>query len=310
MSELITSPRPAETPAEVREQIEEHGYANIGVGVNNTDTAELFASFKDFVELTEQPGGEDLKKAVAYKARPESDLLGNESYFIDLRIPGQTNTYEDAARGAGQDHKYVFHIGPQTFARATDRLGKLPAELSTLLQQSSEFYYEGRRAAMLGATALGLKDTLFHKDPTREVHHLRLIDYIASDNQEHAEAHFDRGVVTMAINESHPGLRGRAADNGYLYPLDDQTKADLEEGLLPVAHQENVGKFFTSAGLRRLPEDIRTREALDQLPIFAHDVVNEIPGVNRYAVVQFFNPHLDFPGYNVPAKEECKVSAL
>ncbi len=309
MAEIIDAPRVAETPAEVREQIEEVGYANIAVGVNNSDTQELFSSFKNFVELTEQPGGEQLKKAVAYKARPESELLGNESYFIDLRIPGQSNTYEDNSRGAGQDHKYVFHIGPQTLARACVRIGKLPAELDILLQQSAEFYFEGRKASKLGAVALGLSDVLFHNDPAREVHHLRLIDYIASANKDHAEAHFDRGVVTMAINESHPGLRGLASDNGYLRPLDRQSRDELSAGLAPVSHQEYIGKFFTSAGLRRLPENLRAKEALDQLPIFAHDVVNEKPGVNRYAVVQFFNPHLDFRGYSVPGKDECKIAS-
>lgn len=302
----------AETEAEVREQLHEQGYANIAIGVGNDSTKELFDTFKDFVALTEEQGGDKLKELVKYTARSKSEILGNEAYFTDLRIPGKHNQNESSSRAPGDDHKYIFHFGPQTFARALDkrRRNGLPEELNTLLAQCSEFYYEGRKTAQLGAAALGIEKVLFGHDPTREVHHLRLIDYVASESKEHAKGHFDRGVVTLAINESHSGLRGIGADNGSLAPLTSEQYKLLEDALLPVSHEEYVGKFFASAGLRRLPEVLRAAHHLDEIPLFAHDVVNEKPGINRQAAVMFFNPTIDFPKYTVPLPSETDLRYL
>lgn len=300
----------AENTVAVREQLYSQGYSNVPVGITNAQTHELFDHFKDFVALTEEPGGEELKTALAYKGRREDRVIGNESYFIDLRVPGEHNPHESTSRAAGNDHKYIFHFGPRTIEHATRNLGRqLPKIMELLLEHCSDVYYDGRKAARLGSAALGLEGILFNEDPAMEVHHLRLIDYIASNNGEHAEAHFDRGVTTLALNESHPGLRGLPADNGYLRPISGATRELLEGGLQPVSHLEGVGKFFASAGLRRLPEDVREENALDDVPLFAHDVVNEKPGVNRQAVVMFFNPHLEFIRYpEIPSKEETSVS--
>jgi hypothetical protein len=274
------------TPKEIRQQLE-GGYANLSFHLGNQACSELFANFKTVAEQVKPDENSAIVNALTF----DDYGYGNSRYELDLRIPGAKNR-EDEGEFV-RDHKYVLHYGPRSRSHAEAVLGTLPKDVETLLDNCEEFYQEGLRAAELGATALGINRYLFHPtNPQRNIHHLRLIDYISSDNSTHASPHFDRGTVTLAINESHPGLRGKPADNGFLAPLTESDKKELLD-MDPIAHQENVAKFFASAGLRRLPERILKEYQLDQVPLLAHDVVNEKPGINRQAVVMFFNPHAD-----------------
>lgn len=295
----------ASTPSEVREQMQDQGYANLDFALDSRQRNSLFRSFKNFVQLTQEPGGEKLVDALTYRRND----LGNSAYFLTLRQPGIHNPHEDQ-REAGQDHKYIMHHGVQTTKRAEAALGEaLPREMENFLAKCDEFYFNARIAAELGAKALGIEKILLPENEEDDVHLLRVIDYIASDSEELGEAHFDRSAVTMACGESSPGLRGLPADNGFLKPVDEEVKSKLTRGLKPVKHYEGVAKFFAAAGLRRLPEEIRSKNSLDDTPLLAHDIINERPGENRQAVVMFFNPHINFSDYTVPGKDETRVMA-
>jgi hypothetical protein len=289
--------------AEVREQIHDQGYANIAFGLGKFSCDELFSDFKDFIKLCETEGGKKYIEALKF----EVNDLGNGKYYLDHKKAGEKN--EDQ-RKISNDHKYVMHYGAQTADRAEIALGKskLPRQMRQFLEDCEDFYHAGRAAARLGTRALGIDHILMPEDPKKDVHLLRVIDYIASDNEHLGEAHFDRGVTTLAITESSPGLRGVASDNGYLRELLPEDRERLASGMAPVDHHEHVAKFFGAAGLRRLPEKVRRQNDLDNTPLFAHDIVNENPGENRQAVVMFFNPRLGFEPYKVPSPKETSTS--
>lgn len=289
------------TQDEVREQLHGRGYANLDFHLGKSACQELFGTFKDFVRLCDEPGGDKLKQALSF----DINGRGNGEYFLDLRLPGANN---EGQRGVSEDHKYVMHYGAQTLDRVHKTIGSPPAEMKKFLDNCDEFYFRGRMTAFYGAKALGIDELLFPEDEIDDVHLLRVIDYIGSDNGHLGEAHFDRGVTTLAMSESHSGLRGVPADNGYLRPLDDLTLQRLKHHMEPVEHHENVAKFFAGAGLRRLPSQLRAENDLDKIPLFAHDIVNERPGENRQAVVMFFNPQLGFDNYSVPTKEETSIT--
>lgn len=288
---------------DIRAALHENGYANLAFNLGKPAVEELFANFKTFAELCDEPGGEKLVEALNFEIGDK----GNGIFYMKRRKPDDINDYEK--RGdVGKDDKLVMHFGAQTYSRALDALGyPLPEEMHTLLGNCSQFYSEGRKVARVGAAALGIDWQLFPSNFKKDLHLLRLIDYTATDSEHLGEAHFDRAVVTLAISESAPGLRGVPADNGFLKPLDEATRQRLQQGLDPIDHQEGLAKFFASAGLRRLPVATRQSRDLDDIPLLAHDIVNENPGQDRQAVVMFFNPYLDFEPYTVPTKEETGV---
>lgn len=292
--------RIAVTSAEAREQLSQQGYANVDFPLGKQACGELFDNFKSFVALCEEPGGEKLAHAVTF----DVNGLGNGVFEFDHRQPGQRSD-QKGQRAAGNDHKYIFHYGVQTSSRVQEALGTLPGEMNTFLENCDEFYHAGRKSAEVGIKALGIEPILLPQNPDHDVHLLRLIDYIAGDDKNLGKAHFDRGVTTLAISESSPGLRGMPADNNYLDRPEPLRPTDQE--LTAVDHHEHVAKFFTGAGLRRLPKIVRNLNDLDEVPLFAHDIINENPGENRQAVVMFFNPHLNFKDYTVPTKDETHI---
>jgi isopenicillin N synthase-like dioxygenase len=299
---IETRKETSRTNEDIRTALHENGYANIAFNLGKPAVEELFSNFKTFAKLCDERNGEKLVEALNF----EVGNKGNGVFYMTRRKPGDSNGYEK--RGdVGKDDKLVLHFGSQTPARALDALGELPRDMATFLDNCSQFYMEGRRAAQIGARALGIDRHLFPQDQRKDLHLLRLIDYTATESEHLGEAHFDRAVVTLAISESAPGLRGLPSDNGYLVPLDEATKQRLTTGLQPINHREGQAKFFASAGLRRLPEAIRQKQGLDEVPLLAHDIVNEQPGEDRQAVVMFFNPYLGFEPYTVPSKEETSI---
>jgi hypothetical protein len=288
----------------IRAALDTKGYANLPITLGRPAVEELFENFKAFAALCEEPKGERLADAVNY----ETGDKGNGVFYLQRRKPGDINVREK--RGTvGTDNKLVMHFGALTHARALSALnGSMPEEMRDFLDNCAQFYIEGRRAGLLGARALGVDRPLFPANLNKDIHLLRLIDYIATDSDQLGAAHFDRSVTTLAISESAPGLRGAPGDNGFLEPLDEEVADRLRQGLDPIDHQEGIAKFFAAAGLRRLPVSTRQSQGLDEVPLLAHDIVNENPGENRQAVVMFFNPHLGFEPYTVPSKEETGVS--
>ena len=275
---------------EIIGEIGTNGYAEVPFDLGRTACDELFKDFLSFVELCQQPDGQQFADAVTFKVTD----LDNSAYHMTYRQPGAVNPVE-AERIPGSDHKFTFHYGTQTIDRALSALGPLPAEMAQCLETSEEFFQEVIRSARIGAAALGLEKVMFAGEPETWIHHMRLLHYIG-DTPDLGAAHFDRSVATLAVSESRSGLRGIPGNNGYLIPVTADYIRDLENGLTPIAHHEHVSKFFLGAGYNRLHEKDRKYD----LPLLGHDILNDAPNTTRQAVVCFLNPTEAYQGYTVP----------
>lgn len=290
----------APTQGEILSEITADGYAEVPFDLGRTACEELFKDFLGFVELCQQPDGQQFEQAVTFKV----NMLGNGAYHMTYRRPGEVNAAE-ADRGPGSDHKYTFHYGPQTIDRALSAIGPLPTEMARCLETSEEFFQEVLRSARIGAAALGLEKVMFGGEPETWVHHMRLLHYIG-DTPDLGAGHFDRSVATLAVSESRSGLRGAPGQNGYIEPITAEDMRDLEANLKPIAHYENVSKFFLGAGYNRLTPNERRHD----LPLFGHDILNDAPDTSRQAVVCFLNPTLAYEGYSVPKPDECGFAEI
>lgn len=288
---------PIPTPAEIVDDLREQAYAPLPFALGKAACDELFTDFRSFVEMCTEPGGEQLVDALTF----DVNGIGNGVYYLQHRRPGEVNPHEQG-RAPGKDHKYTFHFGSQTIARATAELGVLPEQMAEFLDKCREFYGEMVKTAKIGAAALGLEHTMFNPDEMEDVHHLRLLDYVASLEPYLGEPHFDRGLATLAVTETRSGLRGVAGQNGKLVPV---TVADIEAlraNLRPIDHHEHEAKFFLGAGANHLPEHKRVRIA--EIPLLGHDISNDFPGESRQSAVGFLNPHQKFAGFTVPQSHE------
>lgn len=303
-------PHQPDTP-ELIQSILELGYANLPSQVSSADCQELFGEFRGIVALCTEPGGQDIQDALKYSVNQR----GNGDYFLAHRIPGTINPHESSQRAATTDHKYIYHHGPTSTRRAQAVLGtRLPAEMLAFLEKCDDTYSQGRSLARAVFRLLGVENVMFNQALVDDVHHLRLIDYVASDSDLLGEAHFDRSLATLAIDESDTGLVGSPGQNGYLLrypeyagpkePFPTETDASYWHGdtMQPVEHQDKIVKFFLGAGVNRLKAHRRGK--LDGLPLLGHGIQNDRPGQSRQAVVMFLNPHNQFKGYNVPSKFE------
>lgn len=284
----------------IRRELIDQSYAHIPFEMGRTACQELFGNFTDFIALCKQPGGDQLRKSLNYAVHD----LGNGSYHFEYRRPGEINRNEpERADVPGTDHKYIFHYGPQTIPRAKEELnGALPKEMQVLLDNCDEFYEAATKVLRIGAKALGLEKVMFSPVRTENVHHLRLLDYVASNLPKIGEIHFDRSAVSAALSESSSGLMGAGGQNGYLEPISIEYLEQLQHSLKPIENEEYMAKFFAGAGFNRLPAHIRER--IIKFNLLAHDINNDHPGESRQALVAFGNPHQRFTNYSAPLKTE------
>lgn len=303
-------PHEASSP-EIKMAIMESGFANLTSQIGSSVCQELFQDFRNFVAMCIEPGGQTFKDALTYSVNGR----GNGDYWIDYRMPGTINSQESTERSASLDHKYVYHHGPTSARRAKTTLGtELPKDMRLFLEKCDDLYHQGRTVARAALKGLGMEPVMFNGALVDDVHHLRLIDYVASGEPILGEEHFDRSVATLAIDESDTGLVGAPGQNGYFerYPnrLGDvqsyRTHFDpdywLGKTLLPIEHRDKIIKLFLGAGANRLSQNIRQNIA--ELPLLGHGIHNDRLGQSRQAVVMFLNPHNQFKNYVVPTRYE------
>ncbi len=289
---------------DITQSLKTIGYANLPFALGKGACQELFSRFSDFVDLCNEPGGEELVEAVTFSVND----IGNGAYQLNYRRPGEINPNE-IGRAPGKDHKYIFHFGSQTIARARTKLGEtFPREMEECLGACEEFYIEAWKSSRIAARVLGVEGVLFSGRHEDDVHHLRLIDYMATDEPLLGEDHFDRSWGTLAFTESKAGLYGVPGDNGFIVPVSPEYIHELEETMTPIEHHEYIAKFFLGAGVNRLPSP--EREKHDGLPLLAHGIKNVTPGEKRQAGVFFLNPHNKFCGYSVPKKFETGLGDI
>lgn len=237
-------------------------------------------------------------------------------YFTNDRGDGDFGQYTRRAglqgmRGEVQDNKDIFHFGSLTRQIVEYRLsGKMPKDMRNFLDAAEEIYWAGQRSkkatiARLGKIGSGLGEVFMPERRTlNDV--LRFIAYYPNQGKL-AQGHFDRSAATLAIGESHEGLRIAPGQNGLRVNVTDEYLQQLESSLKPVQHTEGEAKFFLGAGWNRLSDSYK---ANPNLPLAWHDVVASDKKVDqqvmRWAIVMFINPHADMQDYIVPTPPETR----
>jgi hypothetical protein len=284
--------------SEFRESLKEKGYATTPIDLTRDDMESTIMSYLEFLNL-------------------DGDVHHATQFYMTDRGDGDFGQFSRRAgmnslRGEVPDTKDIFHFGAQTRQIVESRLyGMLPRELREFLSQAEEIYWSAQRTKLnaldeLDVLHMGLRACMFdERQAINDV--LRFIAYYPDPNKL-AKGHFDRSVCTLAIGESHEGLRITAGQNGLVVDADGAYMSELDGRLAPVEHREGEAKFFLGAGWNRL--EPHRRFGNQEMPLGWHDVIPSDKSVNdrimRWAIVLFANPHLGEYSYVVPTPPETR----
>lgn len=194
----------------------------------------------------------------------------------------------------GEDPKNYFHYrdGMLDILKSKfDKEGReITPELSTFLNTAREIHEAAcqtlyKNMARLDKRYPGLLEKHFPEHGDRDFY-TRFLAYRPTSNGQLARPHHDLGSMTLAMAESHPGLRIGPDANS----------------LTPVEHEEGTAKAFLAGSWRTLYPD-------SSLPLGWHDVIQRNESrldndVVRWAVVTFANPEQDVQ----PTYEEAHTS--
>lgn len=283
---------------DLRSNIKTDGYSPVPINLSRSDLNEAMYAYNQFLKLAE----EDFEKTKFYASDRGDGDFGQFS-----RIAGT-----EAERGEVPDNKDIFHFGALTRQVVESRFkGETPKEVQDFLNAAEYIFWEAQRAKnntlrQLDFNQMGLLEIMSPEMATiNDV--LRFINYYKNEDAL-AKGHIDRGVSTLAIGESHPGLRIAPAQNGLYLDCNDEYMQMIESTLTPAEYIEHEAKFFLGAGWNRLP--VKYRLGNVELPLAYHDVTkSEITvdeEVMRWAIVMFSNPHLGFENYTVPTPPETR----
>lgn len=234
--------------------------------------ADIETAMQAYLEFLELPA--EIRESLRY---PGDGLRRNTS-------AGYTYTSHSEAKNTidtSKDNKHIFHYTPDILGV----LGELarsrfqPEALSRFVNLAVEVYESAARATRQALEPYedhfpGLVGIHFPKDGTVN-HHLRFLAYEPGINGVLARGHYDKSTATIAIAESHGGLRiGTEPDDLELY------RRDPHESI-----------FFHGLGWVKLHKLVG-RES-QEIPAW-HDVVETTDRVNedimRWALIYFINP--------------------
>ncbi len=282
----------------VHENLYESGFVPVGIDIGYSDLEVAMQRYLAFLEI------EDEYHAAT---RFESTGRGDGDFGQYVRVAGN-----QGVRGTVPDNKDIFHFGAQSRQVVEARVsGGLPHEMKEFLDAAEEIFWAGQRSKKQALQELDWLQTGLVGIMSPEVGTvndvLRFIAYHPNDGLL-AKGHFDRSVCTLAIGESHEGLRITKGENGLTVDCDEAYMKGLEDTLQPVSHQPGEAKFFLGAGWNRLPDQFKSGN--HDLPLGWHDVIESDKKVSetvmRWAIVQFCNPRVEFPDYNVPTPAETR----
>lgn len=282
----------------VHQNLYQDGYAPVEIDARYDDLNDAMDKYLAFLELDEE-----YHEATRFFSTDRGD--GDFGQFT--RESGT-----EGSRGSVADNKDIFHFGAQTRQIIEARIsGKLPTEMKEFLDIAEEIFWAGQRSKKQAVDELDWFDTGLTKVMNPEVGTINdVLRFIAYHQNEGdlAKGHFDRGVFTLAIGESHEGLQIAKGQNGLVLDCNTEYMDDLEESLQPVTHEEGQAKFMLGAGWNRLPKEYR--QGNHDLSLGWHSVVNSDKTVSekimRWAIVMFCNPHTEFTDYTVPTQPETR----
>lgn len=279
------------------EALKTNGYVPVEIDIKKNDLQTTIDQYTDFLDI--DPKYHEVTRFWL------SDR-GDGDYGQFTRVAGM-----DGDRGTVQDNKDIFHFGSETRQQVEANIsGKLPSDMKTFLNSAEEIFWEAERSkkqvleSFVGKTLLKIMQPDSY-NTLNDV--LRFIAYHPND-EKLAKGHFDRSTATLAIGESHEGLRIAPGQNGLMLNADQEYMNTLESRLKPVEHHEGEAKFFLGAGWNRIYKSYR--KGLEDLPLGWHDVIPSGKRVDkkimRWAVVLFVNPYTEFGGYDVPSQPETR----
>lgn len=282
----------------LRDNLREYGYAPVPVDVSKNDMQTAIDQYMDFLELDDR-----CHEATRFLLGKRGD--GDYGQF--RREAGSVN-----GRGQVQDNKDIFHFGSMSRQVVEARLdGRLPTAMRTFLDSAESLYWTAERSKRGAVEQLDVcKNGLLSVMQTEtgmlnDV--LRFIAYYPNDGTL-ARAHFDRSAMTVALGESHGGLRMTPGQNHRMREVNRDYIQQLQDALQPVEHRNGEAKFFLGAGWNRLSAEHRAGN--EELPLAWHDVVSsKLPPsgkVARWAIVLFANPHWGYQGYEAPSPTETR----
>jgi hypothetical protein len=286
-----------------------NGYVSVPFEVNGSDIDPLFAEFREFLDLCEQPGGKQFADALAFT--PTARNSGGD-YWVARRRLGEINPHS-LNPIPSTENKDVAHIGPRSYQMAEERLGGrfgIPHVMHRFLSSCIELHEATKTSARPVLRALGLESSIFAESGQDDQHVVRLIRYLGTSASLKADLHFDRSAITVAAWESHSGLIGTPAQNAQRRSVDiNELEAAAEEAhRTPIHHRSGSAKLFLGAGYNRLPDPLY--EVNGELPLLLHGVRNEQPDEERDAVVVFMHPPANYPGYAVPTNNETGIDKV
>lgn len=284
--------------SEFRESLKQKGYAPIEIDLSKADLSSAVELYMNFLELDES-------------------YFDTTRFFLTDRGDGDFGQFRRTAgasseRGAVPDNKDIFHFGASSRQVLESRLSnRLPSSLKNFYRDAEEIFWVAERAKLnaldeldilhMGLRRVMMDERLLNNDV------LRFIAYYPDPNKL-AKGHFDRSVCTLAIGESHEGLRIAPGQNGLVEDASSEYMAKLDTTLSPVEHRPGEAKFMLGAGWNRL--EPQQRFGNQEMPLGWHDVVASEKSVServmRWAIVLFANPHLGVESYCVPTPPETR----
>jgi len=164
-------------------------YEPIALELNASDINSAMQAYLAFLEL---PDTERAKIAYFNEQRPR---IGSSGYV-----------HKEAT-----DIKHVFHMTQELERAFAPNIYRLPTESKVLLKIGQEIYYSLAKSSTEKLAELEEEIPLLvgiHSPRSgKRQHHLRFLAYQAGRDGVLAHGHYDKGTGTIAVAESHGGLR-------------------------------------------------------------------------------------------------------
>lgn len=241
-------------------------YEPISIGHTESDITATMNSFMEFLQL---PYEERVKVVFVDESRPRTGVSGYQH---------KGHASPDGSRQ--QDNKHIFHMTQTLHETYGSHTRRLPHEARVFLRAAYSIHSALSAAAKrkyqeLEGDIPGITNILFPPNG-KNSNHTRFLAYQDAKRGMLASPHYDKGTGTIAVAESHGGLRV-----GY-------GPEDLK--LLERSRFEPI--FFPNYGYHQLAEmlgvDPTTRRAAWHDVIDTGDRVSE--EVTRWSLIHFIDP--------------------
>lgn len=234
---------------EILEELKTEGFAHIPSSISQDTLKQCTDAFRDFIKNT------------PLTERVLTDFRYDPSQRFNLG-------FRDKSTSEGFDEKCYFHFNPHIrdrwlmkdniyYQKFLDNMEQVYHELDSIVHEVAD-----------GIIALGYAPReSFYNEEWETNNNMRILQYRPNETCEYlAKPHTDRGIFTMTIYETDPGLQFYT-DNS---------------GIVPMKYEEFTLKMF--------PADYWNAYVSFPLKPLTHDVIKEQWNTERSSIVFFVNP--------------------